>query len=107
MGDARRSISIIVPAHNEARVIGRCHESMTTGAEPGELEILVVCNGCSDDTASVARRHGPYVQVLESEIASKNAALNLGNQVFGLGVSECDRPRQHRNRDQTEEPKGD
>lgn len=81
MGDARRSISIIVPAHNEARVIGRCLESMTTDAEPGELEILVVCNGCSDDTADVARRYGPCVQVLESEIASKNAALNLGNQV--------------------------
>lgn len=81
MGDARRSISIIVPAHNEAWVIGRCLESMTTDAEPGELEILVVCNGCSDDTADVARRYGACVQVLESKIASKNAALNLGNQV--------------------------
>lgn len=73
-------ISIVVPAHNEANVIGRCLESMTHGAEPGELEILVVCNGCTDDTADVARSYGPLVSVLESEIPSKNAALNLGHQ---------------------------
>ncbi len=72
-------ISIIIPAHNEANVIGRCLEAMTDGAEPGELEILVVCNGCSDDTAGVARGFGPMVTVLESEIPSKNAALNLGH----------------------------
>ena len=72
--------SIIIPAHNEANVIGRCLESMTKGAEPGELEILVVCNGCSDNTADVARGYGSLVTVLESEIPSKNAALNLGHQ---------------------------
>lgn len=72
--------SIIIPAHNEANVIGRCLESMTKGAEPGELDILVVCNGCSDNTADVARGYGPLVTVLESEIPSKNAALNLGHQ---------------------------
>jgi len=73
-------ISIIIPAHNEANVIGRCLEAMTEGAEPRELEILVVCNGCSDDTAEIARRYGDAVKVLESPIPSKNAALNLGNQ---------------------------
>lgn len=71
--------SIIIPAHNEANVIGRCLDSMTEGAEPGELEILVVCNGCTDNTAEVARSYGPLVTVLESEIPSKNAALNLGH----------------------------
>ncbi len=71
--------SIIIPAHNEPNVIGRCLDSMTEGAEPGELEILVVCNGCTDNTAEVARSYGPLVTVLESEIPSKNAALNLGH----------------------------
>jgi glycosyltransferase involved in cell wall biosynthesis len=52
---------------------------MTQGAEPGELEILVVCNGCTDNTAEVARSYAPLVTVLESEIPSKNAALNLGH----------------------------
>lgn len=74
------SVSIIVPAHDEGKVIGRCLDAMTRGAEPGELEILVVCNGCSDDTAEVASRYGPDVRVLESPVASKNAALNLGHR---------------------------
>ena len=80
MAEARTPISIVVPAHDEAKVIGRCLESMTRGAEPGELEILVVCNGCSDDTAAVAGRYGPDVRVLESPVASKNAALNMGHR---------------------------
>jgi len=71
--------SIIIPAHNEANVIRRCLDAMTQGAEPGELEILVVCNGCTDNTAEVARSYAPLVTVLESEIPSKNAALNLGH----------------------------
>jgi glycosyltransferase involved in cell wall biosynthesis len=73
-------ISIVVPAHDEASVIGRCLESMTKGAQPGELEVLVVCNGCSDRTAEIARSFGPPVRVLETEIPSKNAALNLGHR---------------------------
>ncbi|MFT5443949.1 MAG: glycosyltransferase involved in cell wall biosynthesis [Myxococcota bacterium] len=72
-------ISIIVPAHNEANVIGRCLQAMTEGAKPGELEILVVCNGCTDNTREVAEGFGEAVTVLESEVASKNAALNLGH----------------------------
>ena len=71
--------SIIIPAHNEANVIRRCLDAMTQGAEPGELEILVVCNGCTDNTAEVARSYAPLVTVLESEIPSKNAALKLGH----------------------------
>jgi len=73
-------ISIIVPAHDEAAVIGRCLRAMTEGAREGELEVLVVCNGCQDGTAAVARAFGPPVVVLESPVASKNAALNLGHR---------------------------
>ncbi len=72
-------ISIIVPAHNESSVIGRCLRSMTAGARPDELEILVVCNGCTDDTAAIAEAFGPPVRVLQCPVASKHAALNLGH----------------------------
>lgn len=73
-------ISIIIPAHNEANVIARCLRGMVEGAKPGELEILVVCNGCTDDTAAIAESFGPPVRVLQTEVASKNAALNLGHE---------------------------
>ncbi|MDQ3931881.1 MAG: glycosyltransferase [Actinomycetota bacterium] len=74
-------ISIIVPAHNEERAIGRCLSALLADARPGELEIVVVCNGCSDRTAEAAGRFGPPVRVIETPVASKTAALNLGDEV--------------------------
>lgn len=73
-------ISIVVPAHNEARVIDRCLKTMLEGARPDEFEILVVCNGCTDDTAERARRFGGPVRVIETPVGSKSHALNLGDQ---------------------------
>lgn len=73
-------VSVIIPAHNESNSIERCLRALTDGAAPGELEVLVVCNGCSDDTADRARRAGGPVTVLEIGPPSKIAALNLGDR---------------------------
>lgn len=73
-------ISIIIPAHNESQVIGRCLQALLVGSAPGELDIVVVCNGCSDDTATVAREFGSCVRVIETDLASKAHALNLGDE---------------------------
>jgi glycosyltransferase involved in cell wall biosynthesis len=70
---------VIIPAHDEAAVIGRCLDALTRGAEPGELEIVVVCNGCRDRTAEVARATSPEATVVELAVASKSAALNAGD----------------------------
>ena len=74
------SISIVIPAHNEATVIDRCLRSIVSSAVPGELDVVVVCNGCSDETANIARRFGAPVRVIETEVASKPHALNLGDR---------------------------
>ncbi len=73
-------ISVIIPAHNEASVIARTLKAMTAGALPGELDLIVVCNACSDDTANVARSFGPLARVIETKIAGKPHALNLGDE---------------------------
>ena len=73
-------ISIIIPAHNEGSVIARTLGSVMQGAGENELDIIVVCNGCRDDTAKVAKEFSPPVRVIETDIASKIAALNLGDQ---------------------------
>jgi glycosyltransferase involved in cell wall biosynthesis len=73
--------SVIIPACNEASVIARCLSNLLEGARPGEFEVLVVCNGCSDDTADIARGFGDPVKVLESEVPSKVHALNLGDRI--------------------------
>ena len=71
--------SIVIPAHNEARVIERGLTSILQGTRPGEFEIVVVCNGCTDDTAARARRFGTQVRVVETAVPSKTRALNLGD----------------------------
>ena len=73
-------ISIVVPAFNERSVIARTLKSMTNGANPGELDVIVVCNGCTDDTATIARSFGQSVRVIETEVPGKPQALNLGDQ---------------------------
>lgn len=75
-------VSIVIPAHNEEQVIGRCLSALLRDAEPGELEVVVVTNGCTDGTAEVAGSF-PGVRVVDSPVASKPAALNLGDEVAG------------------------
>lgn len=69
---------MVIPAHNEASVLGRGLTTLLRGAEPGELEVIVVANACSDATADVARAQG--VRVIETPIPGKPNALRLGDE---------------------------
>lgn len=73
-------ISIIIPAYNEENTIERCLKSIFKGTEEANIEIIIVCNGCTDNTADVARKYEPKVLVLETKIGSKSNALNLGDR---------------------------
>jgi glycosyltransferase involved in cell wall biosynthesis len=71
--------SVVIPAHDEAPVIQRCLDALLTGFAPGELDVVLVCNGCGDDTAALARASGHAVRVIELGVASKPAALRAGD----------------------------
>ena len=71
--------SVVIPAHNEVAVIGRCLYRLLEGIADGELDIVVVCNGCTDGTAQIARTVRG-VRVIEIDVASKVKALNVGDQ---------------------------
>ena len=73
-------ISIIIPAHNEENTIGRCLQALLSDAGDGQCEIIAVCNGCKDNTMKIVRSFGKAVQGIETEIASKAYALNLGDE---------------------------
>jgi glycosyltransferase involved in cell wall biosynthesis len=71
--------SVVIPAHDEAAVIGRCLDALFGGFERGELDVVVVCNGCTDRTADVVRSSGHRVRVVELAEAAKPAALRAGD----------------------------
>lgn len=73
--------SIVIPAHNEGRVIGRLLDALLAGGpDSGQPDIVVVCNGCTDDTAAVAGARGPRVRVVEIPTPSKHTALRVGDE---------------------------
>ncbi|KJK47522.1 MULTISPECIES: glycosyltransferase [unclassified Streptomyces] len=72
--------SIVIPAHNEGRVIGRLLGALLADTSPSGPDIVVVCNGCTDDTAQVAAAHGDRVRVVEIPTPSKHTALRVGDE---------------------------
>jgi len=72
--------TVIIPAHNEEAVIGRCLRHMLAGAPPGAMQVIVAANGCTDRTVSIARETCPDALVLDLPVGSKTAAINAANR---------------------------
>jgi glycosyltransferase involved in cell wall biosynthesis len=74
---------VVIPAHDESAVIARTLTALLDGPAPGDLDVVVVCNGCTDDTADVARDFAG-VRVIEIGEASKAAAVAAGNAATSI-----------------------
>ncbi|HIF76578.1 MAG TPA: glycosyltransferase [Sulfitobacter sp.] len=83
---AFQGVSVLIPAHNEADWLPACLDALCA-ADPvaGPVEVIVVANGCTDDTAELARKKAPAfeargwaLRVLELAQGSKLGALNAG-----------------------------
>lgn len=76
-------LSVVIPAHNEGAVINRCLRTLLIGTTPGEIEVVVVPNGCTDETAAKAEQFGRESQheilVAVVDKASKIAALRVAD----------------------------
>ena len=72
--------SIVIPACNESHEIRRLLSKLVGSGRQDEFEIVVVANGCTDDTADVARSFEPRVRVLSMATASISEALAVGNR---------------------------
>ena len=70
--------AIIIPAHNEAAVLGRTLACLAEVVAAGTAEVIVACNGCTDGTEAVAAGVAG-VRVITVPVASKAAALNAGD----------------------------
>jgi glycosyltransferase involved in cell wall biosynthesis len=86
------AIAVVIPAHNEASVIGRSLRSLLESARPGEFDVVVVTNGSTDATAEKARlesdRLGYPVRVVELAAASKIKALRAADDLLGESAAD-------------------
>lgn len=78
--------SIIIPANNEAHWMSACLEAVFASQLLEEAQVIVVANGCTDNTAEIARRYqslaeakGWELLVMELSIGDKLHALNVGD----------------------------
>ncbi|MBV8959621.1 MAG: glycosyltransferase [Actinobacteria bacterium] len=69
------TVSVVIPAHNERRVIAKTL-AVLRDLDDGPMEVIVVDDGSTDGTADIARRFG--VTVLEQPRRGKATALNVG-----------------------------
>ncbi len=74
----RPIVSVVVPAHNEEGVLAGNLARLLDGTAPGEFDVVVVANACTDGTAEAARRAG--VRVLETATPGKANALRIGDE---------------------------
>ena len=72
-------VSIVVPAHNEAVGIERAVRSLAVSEYAGPLEVIVVDDGSTDDTAAIVERLAlGNVRLIRQPNGGKFAALNRG-----------------------------
>jgi cellulose synthase/poly-beta-1,6-N-acetylglucosamine synthase-like glycosyltransferase len=80
--NARVGASVIIPALNEERVIGRCLQALAEQDFPKDsLEVIVVDNGSTDRTVEIARSFAPALDVT---VLSKPAARISAMRNFGV-----------------------
>ena len=87
-------LTVILPAHDEAAYLPACLTALfgsdVAGCTP---RLIVVANGCTDETAALARAAAPQAEqtgwgldVIETPVGGKLNALNLGETAAGPGA---------------------
>ena len=74
--------SVVIPAHDEEHTIRRLLAELAPLVD--EIELAVVCNGCTDNTAAVVSGLVPSATVLQLDRGWKPAALNAGDACLSV-----------------------
>jgi glycosyltransferase involved in cell wall biosynthesis len=72
-------ITALINTYNYGRFVGEAIESvLAQDVAPGEMEVLVVDDGSTDDTAAQVARFGERVRYVRKENGGQASALNVG-----------------------------
>src|SRR5262245_19654337 len=84
MTEGTVKISVVIPARNARKVLGRCLDAIVRSSHMPH-EVIVVDDDSTDSTAAIARRAGAHV--LNNNVQrGPGAARNLGAQVSTADV---------------------
>lgn len=85
--------TVVVPAHNEEKYVVRCIDSIKQAAEffGKPVEIIIVCNRCTDRTQELAEAHGARVVLNEQRCiaAVRNAGIKAAQGRYIMTI-DCD-----------------
>ena len=92
--DIKPALAVLVPANNEAALIGDCLAAVAASDWAGPpLQVIVVPNGCTDNTAQIAHAHHSVLAqrnweltVIECAEGGKLAALNAADEIVRAPV---------------------
>jgi glycosyltransferase involved in cell wall biosynthesis len=71
-------VSVVIPAYNCALFLRETIESMLAQEGVGDMEVIVVNDGSTDHTASIARQFGGVARVIDQTNAGVSSARNRG-----------------------------
>lgn len=74
---ARRAVSVVIPCYNGAAFLRETLASVLAQTQP-VLEVIVVDDGSTDDSADIAASFGPPVRVLRQPNQGESVARNRG-----------------------------
>ncbi len=90
------TVSLVVPARNEEKVIGKCLKSLLRLDYPKDkLEIVVAIDGSKDRTLDICKSFGRRVRVIESSPktckgdALNNAIPKANGEIIGIYDADC------------------
>ncbi len=86
--ERRVKIAVLIPAHNEASIIGETVAAVRSQLVMGD-RILVVADNCSDETAAVASREGAEV-IARTDMAQRGKGFALDCGIRRLSESPPD-----------------
>ncbi len=77
-----KSISIIIPAHNEEKYIAKCLDSVLNADFDGDKQIIVVDDGSKDSTSEIVSKYlNKGVVLIKQQHTGKSASMNKALEI--------------------------